>query len=52
LTTLAEGFVAFGVFTCARRVLASPVAALLPDAARLAGVFLAVAIMPPAWRVD
>ena len=26
--------------------------AILPDAARLAGVFLAVAIMPPTWRVD
>jgi hypothetical protein len=35
-----------------RRVLLVAGAALLADAARFAGVFLAVAILPPAWRVD
>jgi hypothetical protein len=47
---LVAPFPAFaGVFACVRRVLFVTGAAFLADAARLAGAFLAVAIMPPAW---
>src|SRR5471032_3169316 len=52
LASFASGVDTFDVFTCARRATLLAGAAILPDAARLAGAFLAVAIMPPTWRVD
>jgi hypothetical protein len=46
----AAPFTAFaGAFACVRRAVFVAGAAFLADAARLAGAFLAVAIMPPAW---
>src|SRR5471030_162869 len=52
LASFASGVDTFDVFTFARRATLLGGAAVLPDAARLASAFLAVAIMPPTWRVD